>query len=136
MLGNNTKIGGGGIHHIAIKVFDFEKTLKFYVEGLGFKEFLRWGEGNERAVMLDTGDGSLIEIFAGGIEGQKPEGAFLHLALRTDNCDLALKQATNYGAEITVEPADVELPTEPVTKIRIAFCKGPDGEILEFFQSR
>ena len=38
--GNNPKLRGGGIHHIAIEASDFEKSLRFYMEGLGFRELL------------------------------------------------------------------------------------------------
>jgi glyoxylase I family protein len=136
MAGNNEKIGGGGFHHLAMKVGNFEESVKFYTEGLGFKKSLTWGEGDSRAIMLDAGDGNFFEIFAGGSKGQKPEGAFTHAALRTDNCDLAVKNAVNAGAEVTVEPNDVMLQSEPPTPLRIAFCKGPDGELIEFFQYR
>lgn len=136
MAGQNKKIGGGGFHHVAMRVADFEKSVKFYTEGLGFKAALSWGEGNGRAVMLDTGDGNCLELFAGGTPGGKPEGVLLHMAFRTDNCDNALEQAVAAGAVVTAEPADVDIKSDPVTPVRIAFCKGPDGELLEFFQYR
>ncbi|MDF2713630.1 MAG: hypothetical protein K0R28_555, partial [Paenibacillus sp.] len=28
-MGNNETIGGGGFHHVAIRVFDFEATIRF-----------------------------------------------------------------------------------------------------------
>jgi glyoxylase I family protein len=131
-MGNNAKIGGGGFHHIAIRVFDFDKTVSFYTEVLGFKEQVRWGEGNARAIMLDTGDGNYLEVFAGGAQGQKDEGAFLHLALRSDNVTEAIELARAAGMEVTVEPKDAVLGGVPV---RIAFFKGPDGEIIELIES-
>ncbi|PZD96439.1 VOC family protein [Paenibacillus sambharensis] len=131
-MGNNSKIGGGGFHHVAIRVYDFDASVHFYTEILGFEERVRWGEGPGRAVMLDTGDGNYLEIFAGGAEGQKPEGAFLHIALRSSNVDDALKLVRDAGMAVTMEPTDVMLGSEPV---RIAFFKGPDGEIIELFQS-
>ncbi|CAM4469499.1 VOC family protein [Paenibacillus tarimensis] len=131
-MGHNSKIGGGGFHHVAIRVYDFDASVRFYTEILGFEERVRWGEGTSRAVMLDTGDGNYLEIFAGGAEGQKPEGAFLHIALRSSNVDNALELARDAGMEVTMEPTDVMLGSEPV---RIAFFKGPDGEIIELFQS-
>jgi glyoxylase I family protein len=134
-LGSNQVIGGGGFHHIAIKVRDFEASVKFYSEGFGFKERISWGEGDGRAVLLDTGDGNYLEIFAGGPKELKPEGSIIHMAFRTDDVDKAVKAARAAGAEITVEPKDVVVSNNPATPIRIAFCKGPDGEILEFFQS-
>jgi len=74
MAGYNEKIGGGGFHHVALKARDFDKSVKFYTEGLGFKQVLAWGEGDNRAVMLDTGEGNYMEIFAGGSSEPKPEG--------------------------------------------------------------
>jgi len=130
-MGNNRMIGGGGFHHVAIRVHDFDASVKFYTEVLGFTERVRWGEGNGRGILLDTGDGNYLEIFAGGAPGPKPEGAFLHLALRTDNVDKAIEVARAAGMEVTVEPKDVSLGTVPA---RIAFFKGPDGEIIELFQ--
>lgn len=135
MKGKNKTIGGGGFHHIAMRVRDFDASVQFYTEVLGFTQKICWGEGNKRAVMLDTGDGNYIELFAGGSVEPKPEGMILHFALRTDNCDAALERARAAGAPVTMEPKDVEIPSQPVTPVRIAFCKGPDGEIIEFFQN-
>jgi glyoxylase I family protein len=134
-LGNNAKIGGGGFHHVAIKASNFEASVEFYTEGLGFTERLSWGEGDARGILLDSGDGNYMEVFAGGSQAPKSESAILHVAFRTNDVDAAIEAARAAGAEITVEPKDVTMSQNPLTLIRIAFCKGPDGEILEFFQS-
>ena len=63
MNGKNARIGGGGFHHVAFRAHDFEKSLKFYTEGIGFVPTITWGEGDRRAVMLDTGDGNFVELF-------------------------------------------------------------------------
>ena len=134
--GTNTTIGGGGFHHVAIRAHDFDASVRFYTQGLGFKEKIRWGIDKSRAVMLDTGDGNYLEIFANATPGHKPEGAILHFALRTDNCDAALNRARQAGAQVTMESKDVDIDSTPHrTPVRIAFCKGPDGEIIEFFQN-
>jgi glyoxylase I family protein len=117
-------------------VQDFDKSFSFYTEGLGLDPVHRWGEPGNRAVMLDTGDGSMIEIFEGRPAPVEPEGWYLHIALRTDNCDKAIEAARAAGGTVTVEPKDVDIPSEPPYKVRIAFFKGPDGEILELFQER
>jgi glyoxylase I family protein len=135
MMGTNNKIGGGGFHHIAIKVRDFDATVKFYNEGFGFVERLSWGEGDNRGILLDTGDGNYLEVFAGGSSELKPEGSIIHMAFRTDDVNKAIEAARAAGAEVTVEPKDIMISQNPLTPVRIAFCKGPDGEILEFFQS-
>lgn len=136
MAGHNAAIGGGGFHHIAMRVKDFDASVRFYTEGLGFRKGISWGEGDKRAIMLDTGDGNYVELFAGGTDAPKSEGAILHFALRTADCDAATARARGAGATITMEPKDVGIPSVPApTAVRIAFCKGPDGEIIEFFQN-
>lgn len=136
MLGNNEKIGGGGFHHVAIRVKDFDASVKFYTEVMGFKKTISWGEGDKRAIMLDTGDGACFEIFAGGTDDPKPEGSFLHVALCTGNCDAAIERVKAAGMQVTMEPTDVTIESSPKAPVRIAFFKGPDGEILELFQYR
>ena len=136
MPNRNTTIGGGGFHHVAIRAYDWDKSVKFYMEALGFEEKIRWGEGPERGIMLDTGDGNYLEIFANGSGEPKPEGCIIHFALRTDDCDAAVERARAAGAAITTEPKDVVIQSKPKpTPVRLAFCKGPDGEIIEFFQN-
>jgi glyoxylase I family protein len=136
MKGRNTAIGGGGFHHVAIRVKDFDTSLAFYTQALGFKPAMAWGEGDKRAVMLDTGDGSCLEIFAGG-DGSPAHGGLLHYALKTADCDAAFRRARDGGAVVMKEPFDVDIPTHPApTPVRIAFVKGPDGEEIEFFQNR
>ncbi|MEW6751362.1 MAG: VOC family protein [Candidatus Latescibacterota bacterium] len=137
MSGTNAAIGGGGYHHVAIRVADFDAAVRFYTEGLGFAPTLCWGEGDGRAVMLDTGDGSCLEVFAGGSAQPAPEGTLLHVALRTADCDQATARARGAGAQVTMEPKDVDIPTRPhPTPVRIAFCRAADGTVIEFFQSR
>ena len=136
MAGKNDTIGGGGFHHVAIKVADFEGAVRFYTEALGFKEKIAWGEGDKRAVMLDAGDGNYMEIFAGGTKDAKAEGSIIHFALRTRDCDAALNRARAAGAVVTMEPKSLDIQSRPhPTPVRIAFCKGPAGEVIEFFQN-
>ena len=131
MTGRNEAIGGGGIHHVAMNSPDFDASVRFYTEALGFVVAHGWGDGDGRAVLLDTGDGSHLEIFCG------PAGAgdasLLHFALRSSDVDGAIERARAAGAEITVEPKDVDIPCDPVLPVRLAFCKGPAGETIEFF---
>lgn len=133
MSGTNAVIGGGGFHHVALRAKDFDASLKFYTRGLGFRQVMAWGEGDKRAVMLDTGDGSCLEIFAGGQE-PAPVGGFLHVAFTSRDCDAAIEAARKAGANVTMEPQSLTIPSAPPVDVRIAFCTGPDGETIEFFQ--
>lgn len=127
-----------GFHHVCIKTRDWDRTLAFYVNTLGFTEKITWRTAPNRAVMLNTGDGNYLEVFEDLAYTPAPDGAVLHFALRTTRLDevAALVRAT--GAKITVEPKDVTIATTnahaPVP-IRIFFCEGPSGEVIEFFQN-
>ena len=134
MSEKNLKIKGCGFHHVSMKARDLDKSLKFYTEGLGFVERFGWGQAPRRTVLLDTGDGNYFEISQGNPEQVYEDGAFQHIALRVDDCDAAIEAARAAGAEVTLEPRDIMLPTEPSIPIRIAFFKGPDGEVIELFQ--
>jgi glyoxylase I family protein len=125
-----------GVHHIAMNASDFDKTIKFYKEVLDFKEAIAWGDMGSRACMLDIGDGTCLEIFEGGSKEIKIEGAFIHLALKTKNCDQVTKLVRESGMKITKEPSDVVIKSNPPTPARIAFSQGPEGEIVELFQNR
>ena len=135
MSGKNEKIGGGGFHHISMKVRDFEATLKFYTEALGFEAKRVWKRGDIGGALLDTGDGNYLEISGGRTDDAQTGNLILHFALRTEDCDEAIERARAAGAEVTVEPKDVEIPSDPPVAARIAFFKGPDGESIEFFQN-
>jgi glyoxylase I family protein len=132
--GNNPKLRGGGIHHIAIEASDFDGSLRFYTEGLGFREVLTFPEEEQMVAMLDTGDGTYVELFSGG-SGERPKGSILHLALRTSDCDAATEQARAAGGTITQEPADTVLEGDTPVSVRYSFCEGPDGEQIELLQT-
>ena len=135
MSGVNKKIAGCGFHHLSMKVRDLDASIKFYTEGLGFVEKVSWGQGSGRTVLLDTGDGNYFEISQGDPDAKQECGLFQHIALRADDCDAALEAARALGVEVTVESRDVNLPSDPPFPVRIAFFKGPDGEVIEFFQN-
>ncbi len=136
MVGHNAAIGGGGFHHVAIRVANFEKSVEFYTQALGFTEHARWGEGDKRAILMDCGDGNFFEMFAGAPADASASdaGPFIHVALRSDDVDGAIARARAGGAEVTIEPKDVTIPSDPPMPVRIAFCRAPGGEVIEFFK--
>ncbi len=133
MRGTNDVLGGGGIHHVAMRVQDFDASVRFYTDLLGLRNVLQWGEGPKRAVMLDTGDGSCIELFAGGTPEPKPEGHVIHFALRCRDVDGVYARALAAGAPSIIAPKDVEIASTPPLPVRLAFFGGPDGETIELF---
>lgn len=128
-----------GVHHVALRVTNFEKTLKFFTEGFGCKVIAAWGEGERSVAMIDIGGGSNIELFA---NGKREEGAelkegviaFTHVALNVEDVDACYNRALELGAAPHMTPRDVVLGNAPDTiDARIAFVYGYDGEVIEFF---
>ena len=129
-----SKIKVTGIHHLALKclgVEEFNKTLHFYRDILNLPVARRWGEGENSGIMLDTGAG-LLEIFANAPD-TLGAGAIRHMALAVDDVDACVEAVREAGYQITMEPTDICIASEPPYPARIAFCIGPVGEELEFF---
>lgn len=134
---SNPILGGGGFHHVCVKTRDWDATMRFYKDTLGFTEKIAWREAPQRAVMLDAGDGNYLEVFEDLAYTAAPQGIVYHFALRTTRLDDVAARVRAAGAKITVEPRDVTIPTTntgPVP-VRIFFCEGPNGESIEFLQN-
>jgi glyoxylase I family protein len=137
-----------GFHHVAIRATDFDESLRFYTEGLGFRVHFPFSVPGriDRAAFLDTGDGRFLELFGPGstvqAEGrrrqpneEKTEGALLHFCLKVADTDASYARAIAAGAGSRVEPRSVRLGEDPLVEVRIAFVTGPNGEVIEFMQS-
>jgi glyoxylase I family protein len=120
-----------GLHHISLKcgtTEEFEKTKSFYLEVLGFKLVREWPEG----CMIDFGNG-MLEIFSNG-SGIKTKGALRHMAFATDDVDGLVRRVKEVGYEVFIDPNNIVIGSVPEYPARMAFCFGPLGEEIEFFQ--
>ena len=137
-----------GFHHVAIRAVDFDETIRFYTEGVGFRVHFPFAVPGriDRAAFLDAGDGRFVEVFGPGsmvqAEGrrrqpdeERTEGAVLHFCLRVANTDASYARALAAGAASRVEPGTRRLSEDPLVDVRIAFVVGPNGEVIEFMQS-
>jgi glyoxylase I family protein len=137
-----------GFHHVAIRAVDFDETIRFYTEGLGFRVHFPFAVPGriDRAAFLDAGDGRFVEVFGPGsivqAEGrrrqpaeERTEGAVLHFCLRVADTDASYTRAVAAGAVSRVEPGTRRLSEDPLVEVRIAFVVGPNGEVIEFMQS-
>lgn len=136
----NPVLGGGGFHHVCLKARDWERTVAFYRDVLGCTEKITWNlrATGKRAIMLDTGDGNYIEIFEDPDYAPAPQGSVAHFAFRTTQLDAVAARVRAAGARVTLEPQDVAIATTNgagTVPVRLFFCEGPAGEIIEFFQN-
>jgi glyoxylase I family protein len=133
----NSVIQGCGLHHVAIQTRDWEQSMKLYRDILGMQQVASFGTPERQIVLLDMGDGSHMELFAPtetspAPAAPAPNDPVPHIALATTDTRSALEHVRQAGYEITIEPKDLQLDQLFVT---IAFFKGPNGEIIEFFQT-
>jgi catechol 2,3-dioxygenase-like lactoylglutathione lyase family enzyme len=137
-----------GFHHVAIRAVDFDATIQFYTQGLGFKVHYRFSVPDriDRAAFLDAGDGRYIEVFGQGStvqsEGRRrrpdeepTEGALLHFCLRVTDVEASYARALAAGAVSRIAPRIARLGGEPPAEVQIAFVVGPNGEVIEFLRS-
>ena len=82
----------------------------------------------------DTGAG-LMEIFETE-ETPLETGTIRHFAFAVENTDACVEAVRTAGYEVFVEPKDIEIASEIPFPARIAFCRGPVGEEIEFFHEK
>ncbi len=133
----NQTVPGLGFHHIALAAKDFDAAIAFYCTALGCTVAAEWGTAPARAAMVDLGDGGRVEIFERPYDGSRIcaefAGEWFHFAMRTDDTDTAYARALAAGAESVTPPKDVDILSDPVMHVRLAFVRGLSGEVIEFF---
>lgn len=122
-----------GIHHVSLKCASkeaFEKAVFFYQETLSLPVYFKWNGG----ILLGLGNG-LIEIFDDASD-VLPQGTIRHVALATDDVERCVAAVRAAGYAITMEPREILMGGDPAFPAKIAFCIGPVGEEIEFFQDK
>ena len=160
--GRNAVLGGGGIHHTTVRTNDWERSLQFYEQVLGFRVLAAWeerdgsmderlagiGAHSQRWAYLDSGDGSCIEIFEDRSftppapdatdPTKSPGGPLVHFGLRTTRIDEVCKRAHALGVRVLEDPVDYTLHTttgQGAIVMRLFFVQGPNGEWIELVQN-
>jgi glyoxylase I family protein len=142
MAGMNEILGGGGLHHVAIRTHDLAKSVDFYRDVLGMKVVVAFEPDERNFVHLDAGDGSIVELMQDDkpIEPAAERGVHWHFALRTTRIEAVMARVAEAGMQITVPVKTADLTntaTEPhsALPIKVAFFIGPSGEVVELFQN-
>jgi lactoylglutathione lyase len=94
-------IGVSALGHVALRAQNFDLLYDFYVNTLGFPEFLRFStpEGKLRLVYLYLTDTQCLELFPDAVGEAPPKnhpGVF-HIALTVDDLDATLADLASRG---------------------------------------
>lgn len=121
-----------GYHHIGLVVKDIDRSMKFYVDGLGGKVIHHFPmRGTDKTIYLvDLGGNAVVEIIPRGNGEEESNARWAHIALAAEDVWAAHDMAVKTGAVTQDAPKHTILGT---MKASNAFVVGPDGETIEFF---
>ena len=135
-------LAGMSVDHVMINVSDFERSVRWYTDKLGFKETVRWtvdGLDGTDLAYLKRGD-FMIELASGlktDATAQLPRATdfashfaqrgITHLCFKVKDVDAALS-ALNQNDVPTFSPA-IDFPA---LDVRVGFIQDPDGNVIEF----
>ena len=120
---------------VALTSRDFERSVKFYSEGLGIEPAALWSNDGGRAMMLELGRASLelfdekqAEVIDNLEAGKRISGQF-RLALQVPDLQTAMERLLAHGAILVHPPV-----TTPWGDINVRL-QDPDGMQITLFQS-
>ncbi|MGH7872016.1 MAG: VOC family protein [Candidatus Binatia bacterium] len=118
--------------HVAFKVADVERSVRWYAEALGAKKVYHADAQGERPelMFLEFNKGQFVEIFSGGkhmLPSPPNPIGYIHFCLLVDS----LEQALQHLAKIDVKP---ERQFIGRAHQNIAFISDPDGNSIELME--
>jgi lactoylglutathione lyase len=128
----NMPINGLRFGHVAFKVADVERSVRWYGEAFGARKvYHAQAQGDRPELMfLEFHKGQFVELFSGGknMLPSPPEPiGYLHFCVQVDN----LEQALEHLAKMNVKP---ERRFIGRAQQRIAFIADPDGNSIELME--
>ena len=120
---------------IALTTRDYERSVKFYCEGLGIEPAAIWNNGQGQALVIDMGNATL-EIFdetqaetIDQLEAGSRVSGQIRFALQVPDLEAAMKRLLAHGATLVHPPV-----TTPWGDYNVRL-KDPDGMQITLFQS-
>lgn len=120
---------------VALTVSDFERSVKFYCDGLGISPAAIWNNGDGRALMLDLQHGTL-ELFdeaqaetIDALETGKRVSGQVRFALQVPDVQAAMDRLLAHGAKLVHGPV---ITPWGDTNVRL---EDPDGMQITLFQA-
>jgi lactoylglutathione lyase len=122
--------------HTMIRVRDLEKSLKFYIEGLGFKLVRKSDYEKDKFTLAflsapgDLNEGPQIELtYNWETKDYQNGNAYGHTAYRVSSIDEIKKSLVNIGSDLSWGPGKT-----PDGRRKMAFVDDPDGYEIELLE--
>lgn len=137
------------VRHTGLVVSDIDLAIEFYCNLLGFSikvdqiesgehidRFLGLQSTRVRTVKLSLGEGSMLELlsfqYPDTLLHDKPSlnsRGYTHIALSINDLDSLYIKLQNFGCELLSKPQ-----MSPDKKVKLCFCRDPEGNYLELVQ--
>ena len=134
--------------HVGITVTNVEESLRFYRDLLGFSLVRVMNESGKhidnfsnidgvsvRTIKLKDKNGNMIELLKYHSHPESPNNDKItrigcsHIALTVTDLDSLLVKIEQLGYSVNCEPQ-----YSPDGNVKLTFCKGPDGVLLELVE--
>lgn len=119
---------------VALTTVDYERSVKFYCEGLGIEPAAIWNNGQGKALILDMGNATL-ELFDEAqaetidqIEAGKRVSGQIRFALQVPDLKAAMDRLLAHGATLVHPPVTTPWGDHNVR------LQDPDGMQITLFQ--
>jgi lactoylglutathione lyase len=117
-----------GIHHVAVRVADLERSIGFYERHFGLRTSSRdtLASGARIAFLAHPSGGAELELIAGLADHHPGDGLVHHVAFRVDDVAGTFTHLREAGVTL-IEDA----PQTLANGRQLFSCRGPDGERLQ-----
>jgi lactoylglutathione lyase len=132
-MGGITMAKMTGLAHIGVFTADMDKSVKFYVDTLGFELFYSRDLGKTLLRFVRAGSCILELIQPEGYEGGRGEGVVAHIAIEVEDIKGLVAELKTKGVKFRTEDVSVISTLFPTGSTNI-FFDGPNGEALELYE--
>ncbi|MDZ7801170.1 MAG: VOC family protein [Trueperaceae bacterium] len=117
-----------GIHHVAVRVTDLERSIGFYERHFGFGVVDRasLANGAKIAFLAPPDGGAQLELIAGLSDHLDGDGLVHHIAFQADDVTAAFERLRDAGVPLLDEAVQTLESGRQLFSFR-----GPDGELLQ-----